>query len=376
MKSTLSLLLLTALAASAQVERIVIPAGSPQDQTIQAISNENDAQKRVAMLQDFVQKFASDPQAVAYGYSQLSQQYFQQGDTNKAMESGEKALAAQPKNLEIIVSVVSVAQKMNASEKVVDLAVRGGTVFDGIAKQTKPDGMSDEQFAGRIKSDQDPYRQSYEFLENCALNALTAETNERQRMADIERFNNAFPNSPYEEQILELAVYSLGQLKDPVRLASFADKAIARNPNSISTLVVLASTFAEQPDAASTTRAETYARKVIDLSRSQPADDPAKQKLYSGIAHSALGYCLMKQEKTAAAIPELKTATTELQGQKDPYSIALFRLGFAYAKSNQLALAKPALTEAAGIEGPYQQAARDLLTRIASATKTKVSAKR
>jgi len=174
--------------------------------------------------------------------------------------------------------------------------------------------------------------------------------------------------------VLQLAVYSLGQLKDPARLASFADKALTSNPNSISTLVVLAATFADQTDHASTTRAETYARKALDLSKTQTADDPAKQKLYSGLAHSALGYCLLKQEKVAVAIPELKTAATELKGQSEPYSVALYRLGFAYAKSNQASAAKATLTEAAGIEGPYQQAARELLTRLASATR--VSAKR
>jgi len=369
MKSALSLCLLTALALSAQIDKIVITAGTAQDQGLQAIASESDAQKRLTMLMDFVEKFASDPQAVAYGNSQLSQQYFEQGDTTKAMEFGEKALAAQPSNLEIIVSLMSVAQKMNANERVVDLATRGGTAFNGIGKQTKPDGISDEQFADKVKSEQAPYRQSYEFLETSALNALTAETNDRQRMSDIERFSNAFPNSRYQEQVLQLAVYSLGKLKDPVRLASFSDKALARSPNSISTLVVLAATLAEQPDPASTARAETYARKALDLSKSEPVADPAKQKLFSGLAHSALGYCLLKQEKAAAAIPELKSATAELQGQKEPYSVALFRLGYAYAKSNQAGPAKATLTEAAAMEGPYQQTARDLLTRIASPTK-------
>ena len=369
MKSVLGFFLLVALTASAQIDKIVIAAGTPQDQALQAISNETDAQKRLAMLQDFCQKFASDPQAVAYGYSQLSQLYFDQGDMGKAMEFGEKALASQPNNLEIIVSLASVAQKMNANQKVVELAVRGGTAFNGIQKQAKPDGMSDEQFASKIKSEQDPYRQSYEFLETSALNALSAETEEKQRMSDIERFNNAFPNSRYEEQVLQLAVYSLGQLKDPVRLASFSDRALAHNPNSIPTLVLLASTFAEQPDQASTTRAETYARKALDLSKAANAEDPAKQKLYSGLAHSAMGYCLLKQEKLAPAISELKTATTELQGQKEPYSMALFRLGYAYARSNQVAAAKATLTEAARTEGPYQQAAREMLAKIASVTK-------
>ena len=67
--------LLSIVAARAQVTRIMIPAGTPEDKALQAIAAENDAAKRVAMLQDFLQQFSSDEQAVAYGDWQLSQQY-------------------------------------------------------------------------------------------------------------------------------------------------------------------------------------------------------------------------------------------------------------------------------------------------------------
>src|SRR5262249_61263180 len=145
-------------------------------------------------------------------------------------------------------------------------------------------------------------------------------------------------------------------------------------PNTICSPSPLAAPSASHSNAPSTASADSYARKALALSKTQTGGDPTKQQLYSGLAHSALGYVLLKQEKVAAAIPELKTAATELKGQSEPYSVALYRLGFAYAKSNQAPAAKAALTEAAGIAGPYQQAARELLTRVASATK--VSAKR
>src|SRR3954471_16189977 len=77
----------------AQVDKIVIPAGTPEDQVLQAISNEPDAQKKVAMYEDFLQKFAANPAAVAYGNWQLSQTYDAAGDEQKAVEYGEKALA-------------------------------------------------------------------------------------------------------------------------------------------------------------------------------------------------------------------------------------------------------------------------------------------
>ena len=80
-----ALVLLIASCAGAQLQSIVIPAGTPEDKQIQAIGNEADAQKRVAMWQDFVQNFSSNPQAAAYGNQQLSQLFLASGDGAKAL---------------------------------------------------------------------------------------------------------------------------------------------------------------------------------------------------------------------------------------------------------------------------------------------------
>ena len=370
MKTAASLFVLfAALAAGAQVQTFLITAGSPEDQAIQAISAENDAQKRVAMWQDFVQKFPDNPQAVAYGNAQLAQLSSDQGDSAKALAYGEKALAAQPNNLEVLISLASVAQKMKSNEKMVDFAVRGGVVFNSIAKQPRPEGMADDQFAAKIQQDEQPVRSSYEYLEAVGFNALVAEEDAQKRMSDLERFTAAFPNSRFQEQLLQVAAYTLGSLKDPARMNSFAEKALAANPNSITTLVVLAAAFVDSPNSADAVRAETYARKAIDLSKTQTGADPAKQQMYTGLAHSVLGYSLLKQDKAPAAIPELKEAANELKGNADPYSMALYRLGYAYGKTNRMAEAKATLTEAASIPGPNQQPARELLAKIEAAPK-------
>ncbi len=367
---TLGLFILSALlTAGAQVQTFLIPAGTDEDKAIQTISAENDAQKRLVMWQDFVQKFSANPQAVAYGNAQLAQQYGEQGDSSNAMAYGEKALAAQPNNLEVLVSLASVAQKMKANDKTVDFAVRGATVFHTIASQPRPEGMVDDQFAAKVQSDEQPFRASYEYLEAVGYNSLVAEDDAKKRMNDVERFMTAFPNSRFQEQLLQVAVYTLGVLKDSARMASFAEKALAGNPNSVATLVVLAAAFVDSPDPANAARAETYARKALDLSKTRPVADAGKQQTYSGTAHSVLGYALLKQDKAAAAIPELKMAADQLKGNPDAYAAALFRLGYAYGKTNRAAEAKATLTEAASIPGPYQRPAKDLLAKIEAVPK-------
>ena len=63
----LTVVLLLASTGYAQIDRIVIPAGTPEDQSIQEISKETDSQKKVVLYQDFLEKYSSNPAAVAYG---------------------------------------------------------------------------------------------------------------------------------------------------------------------------------------------------------------------------------------------------------------------------------------------------------------------
>ncbi len=365
---------LTAIAASAQVATIMIPAGSPEDQALRAISAENDGPKRVAMLQDFLQKFSSNAQAVIFGQWQLAQQYLEQGDTAKALEYGQKAVAGQPNNMDLLVFVAGVAQKTKANDVIMECAARGGAAFNGIASQPKPEGIDPEAYALRIKQAQDPVRPSYEFLEAAAFNATLEVQDRGKRMGYIERYLGAFPDSRFQEQVMQLAVATLADMKDSARLASFSEKALAANPNSISTLVVLAEVFADSSAPGAAVRAEGYARKAVDLAKAQTPTDANRLPYYSGLAHSALGYALMKQDKSVAAIPELKTACAQLKDQKDhpdTYAAALYRLGFAYARTpGKLPEAKATLTELAAMPGPYQQPARDLLARVQAAAAT------
>src|SRR5262245_48397222 len=142
----------------------MIPAGTPEDKALQEISAENDAGKRVTMLQDFLKQYTTNPQIVAYGEWQLAQAYTDQGDTAKAMEHGDKAAQLQPGNLDILIALSTFAQKAKNTGKVMDCVVSGGTAFNGIGKdEVKPEGMEAEAFKQHILGMQEPYRQSYDY---------------------------------------------------------------------------------------------------------------------------------------------------------------------------------------------------------------------
>lgn len=366
-----AILLLSSL-SSAQLEKIIIPAGTAEDKDLVAISNEQDTQKKMTMYEEFVQKYSGNPAAVAYGNWQISQSYQSAGDLEKALSYGDKALAALPDNLDILVSQTNIAQQMKSNAKIIAYTTHGGEVYNAAGKAPKPEGMADERYAERVAEAKESNKSSYQFLETTAFNAIADEKDSKARMSYIERFTPAFPASRFEEPVAQYAMYTLGQLNEPARLFSYGEKALAASPNSMPTLLLLANAYVEDAKPASWAKAITYSQKVIELAKADAADADKSRKLSGGVAHSTLGYAYAKQEKVPAAIPELKAAAALLKGEDDvSYATALYRLGWAYGKTNKTAEARAVLEEAVKIPGPLQGPCQELLGRINAARKPK-----
>jgi tetratricopeptide (TPR) repeat protein len=358
------------LPAGAQVDHIVIAAGTDEDKALQAISNEQDLQKRLAMYQEFVQKFSANPAAVAYGNWQLAQAYQSTGDLQKALDYGDKALAGSPHNLDILVSQASLAQQAKNNSKVMDYAAKGGEVCHSIAKQPKPEGMNDEEFARKVDEDKSAQQNNCDFLETSGFNAIAGENDPKNRMAEIEQFTVAFPDSKFGDQVSNYAMYTLGpgQLNDPTRLVAYGEKTLVANPNSPTALLLLANFYGDDNNPGSSAKAITYAQKLIEVSKADAPDADKSRKIYAGVGHNTVGFADLKQNKTAAAIPELKTAASLLKGQEDQqYARALYGLGFAYGKLNKLTEAREVLSEAVQIKSPWQPMSQDLLAKVNSA---------
>jgi tetratricopeptide (TPR) repeat protein len=161
---------------------------------------------------------------------------------------------------------------------------------------------------------------------------------------------------------------SLSQLQDNHRLISYAEKALAANPNNLPALLLLANNYVDSSEPGALAKAVGYAQKAIVAAK---ADDPAadkSQKISAGVAHSVMGRAYAKQSKTLPSISELKSATALLKGNDEQqYAVAAYYLGWDYAKVNKLTEARAVLNEAAGIPGPVQQPVKDLLTKVNTA---------
>ena len=364
-KLRLAFLMFVLLAsARAQVTHILIPAGTPEDAAIQEITKETDADKRLALVQDFLQKFAANPIMVAYGNLQIAQYYSAKGNNAQALAYGDKALAAAPHDLDILGSQASLALQMKNYAQVVDYAARGGMAIQGIARQPKPAEMSDSDFAARIEEEQASAQSARDYLEELAVNAIASEPDGKLKVAEVERFQSAFPNSKYAAQVLGYAVVALEQSNDVAGLAAYGQKALAASPDNVALLSVLADALVQT--SAYFDLAMEYARKAVALTKTDAPDVDSGRSLAAGTAHSALGFGLMKQEKNTAAIAELKTALLLLKEDPVGSQKASYFLAYAYAKTKNYAEARPILNKLANTKGPFQQPARELLAKVSS----------
>jgi hypothetical protein len=362
----LAILILISLAplAGAQVVNVNLPAGSPADQDLQTIAKETDAAKQKVMYTDFVTKYAAEPEAAAYGYSQLAQIAFAAGDAKTAMEYGDKSLAAVPGNLEMIVSATQFAQNLKLADKIVEYAARGGKAVQGIGTQPKPAGMSDEQFASDNDQQRRASQQAYDFLQAAAFAAITTEADADKRWAEVEQFDAAFPKSQFTEQTVQLAMYALQQKGDYAQLAQYGARMADANPKSLPILGLLAGMLAEDPKRTYDTAALSYGRRAADAAAAMDLESDAAKKLAAGMAHGAMGWVYMKQEKTSSAVGELTAAATLVQGNDAAYSTVMYRLGYAYAKLKDYGSARAALNKCLAVKGPYQQESKKLLVKV------------
>jgi len=356
----LILFLLLSFGLQAQVKTIVIAAGTPEDKALQAITAESNAQKRITMLQQFVTDYAGNADLAAYGNWQLAQAFQAEGDNNKALAFGEKAVAGAPGSLDILVSVCGIADAAKEYEKVVEFASLGGTTYNSIASQSKPASTSPEDWANEIARQQASAKQSYDYLEVAGYNAISAEQDGKKRLQMIERYTPAFPTSQFQESISQLAMAAMQN--DRPAAIKFGEKMLTRNPNSVPTLLMLANFYMEDPQTLA--QATTYAGKAVKLTN---VSDQKTTKLAAGMARSTYGFALLQGNKAAAAVPELKDAVELLADNEPVRAEALYRLGFAYAKLGNTAEAKVALDKCLAINGPYQKYATDLIETMKKA---------
>lgn len=365
-KVTLLLVLLLGVPALAEKKYKITP-DSPEDKTLLEIQGETDAKKRLAMLDEFRQKFASS-EALPYTYQLYLAAYMELQDYDKAIEAGEKAADADDEEVSVLTSLVRACHTKGDFARVHKWTTVAAAAYQKALANRPPD-LDDDDWKKR----QETLKSYADFLEYALFDAAARDASP-ERLKYVESFAKAFPQSERMKKLPALYALAYQQLNDLPKMTEYAEKAVAAEPDNEAMLLLLGETSISQqkPKLAEAQQMAQSLLKVME-GKAKPegvADADWNRYLdnYRGAAHSILGRVMMHEEKTAAALGELQAAAKLLEGNPQALAPVLYFLGYGYAKLQRYNEARPVLNQILKLGGPYAQPAQDILRKIRAAT--------
>jgi tetratricopeptide (TPR) repeat protein len=367
----LLLVVFFAPAGQAQLGKsVLIPAGSDVDHDLSAINAADPAQK-LALIDQFAQAHTeSDFQIVAD--EQYVNYYINAKQYDKAFEYGDKLFALDPDNYSNAINMVRAANEKGDTAKLLLYAEKATSILDRYKAAPPPEGTSADNWAqakadklASLKSDQDYVQQSL-------LSAAYNVKDPAQKAEAFARVAKMVPDSPEGEQAATMAASYYQQAQNRPKMLDVANGVLAKDPNNIGMLLLLADDYSERGEQLD--KAEAYAKKVVSLTDTvkKPdnlTDDQWKQQLsvQKGLALSALGQVSLQKKLNTPAVDNLSKAAPFLKSNAVAYARNEYRLGFAYLNLKRNVEAKQAFTEAASVDSPYKGPAQLKIAEIAGA---------
>jgi tetratricopeptide (TPR) repeat protein len=369
-----ALLLFIALfapACQAQLgKNVLIPAGSEVDHQISAI-NAADPSQKLQLIEEFSKAHPEDDFQIL-ACEQYVSYYIGAKQYDKAFEYGDKLFALDPDNYPNAVSMVRAANEKGDIDKLYTYGEKANSILQRYKVMPPPPNTEDANWAtektqklASLKDDQDYVRQS--------LLSAPYNVKDPTKKADcFVRFAKMYPDTPEGEQAVTMAAFTYQQAQNRTKMQEVANGVLAKDPNNIGMLLLLADDYSEKGDQLD--KSENYAKKAAALTDTAKkpdtlTDDQWKQQLevQKGLAFSVLGQVNLQKKLNAQAVTNLTKAAPLLKSNPVTYARNQYRLGFAYLNLKKNVDAKQAFTEAASVDSPYKGPAEQKLAEIGAA---------
>jgi len=369
-----ALLLLLAMFApvcNAQLgKNITIPAGSEVDRQINDINAAEPAQK-LQLLDQFSQahpeadyQILADEQYVNY--------YINAKQYDKAFEYGDKLFALDPDNFQNALNMIRAANEKGDTEKLFKYGEKAMSIIQAFQKSPPPSG-ADAQSWERSKAEKlEAQKANLDYIHQSLVTAAYNVKDPATKAGYFERLAKMYGDTPDGTQALTMAAFSYQQAQERSKMLAAANAVLAKNPDNIGMLLLLADDYSEKGEQLD--KAEAYAKKALTLSDSAKkpndvTDEQWKQEtsVQKGLALSALGQISLQKKLNLPAVDYLTKAAPLLKSNAVSYARNQYRLGFAYVNLKKNAEAKQAFTDAASVDSPYKGPAQQKLTELAAA---------
>jgi tetratricopeptide (TPR) repeat protein len=354
---------------SAQIgKNVLIRAGTPEDQALMEINATTDPAQKLALIDKFASDLGKGDMAIVADDLYVNY-YTSQKNYDKAFEYGEKLFALDPDNFNNAVNLTRAAAESGDAAKLFSYGEKAGAILQRYKAAPPPAGRDEAGWNAEKKRTLEGIGDNLRYEEQLLYNGAYHAKDANQRAELMVRFAQAFPDSPYSAQALGVAAASYQQAQNTPKMLEVANSALAKDPNNLGMLLVLADYYSEKGEQLD--KAEEYAKKAASLAESakKPDDvtDDAWQKqtsMQKGLALSALGQVNIQKKDNATAVDNLNQAAPLVKADATAYARNQYRLAFALLNLKKIAEAKVALGQAASVDSPYKALAQQKLQSL------------
>jgi len=361
---------LSLLAASmllGQRRGLTIDLQTPEGQAIQRIGEEPDEAKKVAQLEEFVAKYPKY-EGLVLVYGMMVTSYGKLSQFDKVMESGEKLLALDP----LDARTAHLCLKAAEAKKDPDLVIKWSTKASEVARKVTATAKPAEEDAVEQWEQDVNFAKQLDLYTEYSLYATALQTNDpAKKILLVESLEQRNPQSQYLPQIASQYFLALRQTGKTEKAVAVAEKALEKDQSNEDMLLVVADYYMqkkEQPE-----KVLDYSAKLVSLMSSKPApegvsatDWQKKKDLTLGLGYWMTGVTYANQNKFGPADKALRQALPFIKGNEQLLASALFYLGLANYKLENILDAIKFNEQCIAIKSPYQARAAQNLKVIRS----------
>ncbi|HUQ92402.1 MAG TPA: hypothetical protein VM120_12035 [Bryobacteraceae bacterium] len=356
------MLIMLAGGLCAQRHKLTINAETPEGALLQSIGQEADAGKKLAMMEEFVQKYPKH-EGAAWVLEQMVGAYQKANDSDKVIATAEKLLAMDPDDVATAHNSLKAAEAKKDPELVkrwVELTSKAARKAVAAPKPASEDDLE------HWKNSVDYAKQVDTYTEYSLYAMALATTDANKKLALYDALQAQSPQSQYLPQLNGVYFLALRQSNNNEKAIAFAEQVLQKDQSNEDMLLAVAEHYLNKKTEPA--KVISYGNKLTEVMASKPkpegvtdADWDKRKNLLTGLGHWMVGLTYSGQNKFKESDESLRKALPLVEGNDQLKSQTLFLLGLANYKMGEPRKDKKYLAEAlkfnqqcAAIKSPYQ----------------------
>ena len=337
-----------------------VNAETPEGALLQQIGQAEDEAKKLTLMEQFA---AQSPmhEAIGWVYEQMQASYLKAGQSDKALEIGDKLVAMDADDLDAAHQNLKAAEAKKDPDLILKWSGQTSQIARKLIASPQPTD-ADEVDDWKRRVDFARQLDTYTEYSLYAGSAQTADPRKRIELAEALFARN--PKSQYIALVAQVEFSSYRQLGDNDQAFAFAEKALAIDQTNEDILAFAADQYSQKkrdPD-----KVIAYSAKIVELMETKPkpdgvsdADWAKKKSTMSGLGHFMSGSTLYTQKKLAAADKELRAALPFVEGNEQLKAATLFYAGLTNYELKNIPEALRFNQLCAAIKSPFQAKANE-----------------